>query len=79
METLEARGTWAADRRKAMRLSPAAAEGLEALRPEVSRVCGSSPRDCSNPSRREFLLVVIFCTTCSMLFCPSFRVSSEGE
>lgn len=35
VETLEARGTWAAERRLELRLCPSDIEGLEVLRPEV--------------------------------------------
>ena len=35
METLEARGTWAAERRLELRICPSDVEGLEVLRPKV--------------------------------------------
>lgn len=44
METLEARGTWAAKRRLELRLNPAEAHGLEVLRPKVCRVTESGQR-----------------------------------
>lgn len=39
IETLEARGTWAAKRRTELGLGPANVEGLEPLRPEVGTRC----------------------------------------
>lgn len=40
METLEARATWAANKRLELRIGPSEVDGLEVLRPEVSRWLG---------------------------------------
>lgn len=55
METLEARATWAANKRLDLRMGPSEVDGLEVLRPEVGFVrCFHSPHRSRPKSYRSY-------------------------